>query len=322
MNKIISNKINLIRIISMFSIVLCHYLQYYNIYLAFWFNVGVQIFFIISAVLYGAKDIKDFKTFWKNKVFKLLIPYYIVLICYFFISYIFDKNNFSLLNVFYYFTGSQAFNTSISPIAHFWFISYILIFYMIIYLLQKYDISKDKNFFLKLLLIMIGIQAFQFLNIININASYLNLFISSYYLSRRYFKYKIKDNYKLIFIVSFIICLIGIPIQICFENMHLTNLYYKLFIVYHDYIHCVLGIVLFLLFVKILPSINNKYINYLSNISYYVYLVHQIFILGAFSLLKYKYGIGLSLIAIIIFSNLLYFLTQWTNHKFLNKKKL
>ena len=104
--------------------------------------------------------------------------------------------------------------------------------------------------------------------------------------------------------------------------MHLTNLYYKLFIVYHDYIHCVLGIVLFLLFVKILPSINNKYINYLSNISYYVYLVHQIFILGAFSLLKYKYGIGLSLIAIIIFSNLLYFLTQWTNHKFLNKKKL
>ena len=56
MDKIISNKLNLIRIISMIMIVICHYLQFYDNYMAYWFNVGVQIFFLLSGVLYGCKE--------------------------------------------------------------------------------------------------------------------------------------------------------------------------------------------------------------------------------------------------------------------------
>lgn len=37
-------KISFIRMIAMFSIILCHFFQYYHLELAWWFNVGVQVF--------------------------------------------------------------------------------------------------------------------------------------------------------------------------------------------------------------------------------------------------------------------------------------
>ena len=47
--------ISLIRFISTIMIVSCHFLQYFNLELAWWLNVGVQIFFIMSGFLYGNK---------------------------------------------------------------------------------------------------------------------------------------------------------------------------------------------------------------------------------------------------------------------------
>lgn len=40
-------------------IVACHFLQYYQNGLSQWLNVGVQIFFILSGVLYGNKELGE-----------------------------------------------------------------------------------------------------------------------------------------------------------------------------------------------------------------------------------------------------------------------
>lgn len=45
--------ISFIRLISFLLIITCHIQQYLNIVLAWWFNVGVQIFLCISGYLYG-----------------------------------------------------------------------------------------------------------------------------------------------------------------------------------------------------------------------------------------------------------------------------
>ena len=132
MDKITSNKLNLIRIISMIMIVLCHYLQFYENRLAFWFNVGVQIFFILSGVLYGCKDVKDYKKFWKNKFFKLYLPYIVVVLIFFIFNLLFHAGEMGFLDVFYYITATQAFTNNVGPIAHLWFMSYIFLFYLLI----------------------------------------------------------------------------------------------------------------------------------------------------------------------------------------------
>ena len=64
------NAISMLRFISMLMIIACHICQHYEIELAFWFNVGVQVFFMISGFLYGQKDINNpFAWFWNAILF-------------------------------------------------------------------------------------------------------------------------------------------------------------------------------------------------------------------------------------------------------------
>ena len=72
--------ISAIRFIAMLMIILCHFLQYYANELAWWFNVGVQIFFVLSGFLYGNKAIDSPIPFFAKQFKKILLPYYLFLI--------------------------------------------------------------------------------------------------------------------------------------------------------------------------------------------------------------------------------------------------
>jgi peptidoglycan/LPS O-acetylase OafA/YrhL len=70
--------ISLIRLLSMLMIISCHIMQYYDLELAWWFNVGVQIFLCISGFLYGQKNIDNVTDFYNKRLKKILIPYYVM----------------------------------------------------------------------------------------------------------------------------------------------------------------------------------------------------------------------------------------------------
>ena len=48
--------ISLLRLIATLSILICHIFQFYNNFLAWWLNVGVVVFLIISGYLYGLRE--------------------------------------------------------------------------------------------------------------------------------------------------------------------------------------------------------------------------------------------------------------------------
>lgn len=54
-----SSGITWLRALSMISIVICHLAQFYQNNMSQVFNVGVQIFIIISGFLYGCKTIEN-----------------------------------------------------------------------------------------------------------------------------------------------------------------------------------------------------------------------------------------------------------------------
>lgn len=67
--------IQIARIIAMISIILCHIIKYYTFipgsqFLNVVFNVGVQIFLLISGFLYGQKKINDFHLFFVRRIQK------------------------------------------------------------------------------------------------------------------------------------------------------------------------------------------------------------------------------------------------------------
>ena len=90
--------ISLLRMLSVFSIISCHIMQFYNNELAWWFNTGVQVFLLISGFLYSQKNVKV-KEFYKKNITKILFDYYV----YFFIVLLFyillKKDYLNILNV-------------------------------------------------------------------------------------------------------------------------------------------------------------------------------------------------------------------------------
>src|SRR5690554_5409881 len=64
----------------MIFIVLSHLFQYYSSFPFLIFNIGVQLFFIISGILYGNKLVSNYKEWFKKRFKKVLIPYYLYVI--------------------------------------------------------------------------------------------------------------------------------------------------------------------------------------------------------------------------------------------------
>ena len=67
-----------LRALAILLIIACHFLQGMGNSLAFVFNVGVQIFLIISGYLYGTKDIET-KKWIKKRLVKVYMPYLVLL---------------------------------------------------------------------------------------------------------------------------------------------------------------------------------------------------------------------------------------------------
>lgn len=118
----------------MLMIISCHVMQYYDLELAWWFNVGVQVFLCISGFLYGQKNIDDVIDFYNKRLKKILIPYYLVFIPFGIIEFIFARDVFSIRD----FMMGLILCSTIKGSGHLWFIPTILMCYLITPLLQGY----------------------------------------------------------------------------------------------------------------------------------------------------------------------------------------
>ena len=72
--------ISYLRVYSMLCIVFCHFLQAYNNNWAWVFNIGVQVFLLISGFLYGHKHIDSWKYWFYHRFIRIYIPYFLFLV--------------------------------------------------------------------------------------------------------------------------------------------------------------------------------------------------------------------------------------------------
>ena len=132
--------IQIIRIVAMFFILFCHFFNEIGNKLAVlgqFFNVGVFIFFIISAYLYGKKNITNSLKWIKRRVVQICVPVYIWLI-FVNVIYLITRTDVKYINNLFYVLNIQAFvNYSLQGLEHLWFISIILIIYLITIILNK-----------------------------------------------------------------------------------------------------------------------------------------------------------------------------------------
>ena len=151
--------ISLIRFISFVFIVSCHFLQFFGNELAWWFNVGVQMFLIISGYLYGVKYFDkniDCFLFYKTRLLKILLPYYIVLLSVLLIHVVFI-HDISKVNI----LMALVCNKTIPGGEHLWYISTILMCYILTPIIASLLCqSVRKRFFVVLVILFLSCYIF------------------------------------------------------------------------------------------------------------------------------------------------------------------
>lgn len=305
------HSISAIRFFAMVCIIACHFCQYYELEAAWWLNVGVQIFFIISGFLYGNKEISGPIT-WVIKQFKkILIPYYIFLL-FAIVGYaIVAPERLGIKNV----IAAILTVGQIKGIGHLWFVSNILFCYIVTpYLAALRDYLKNRSLW-QAFLIIIGISVIYSLIGILTNAYFRPEHIICYVLG--FFTAVICKKYgnkvlRWFLWLSLIPCTLS-NILFCYlryfsgsDNGHVT-----------DYAHMFLGYSITIILMVLLKNIkDSKVLRFSDKYSYEIYITHQLFILSPLSLLRITtcnwFNIVITVIAIGLTGVLLHKISKLT----------
>ncbi len=282
----------------MLFIISCHIFQFYNNELAWWFNVGVQIFLIVSGYLYAKKEVKSKKEFYSKQFQKIIIPYYIyistIIIIYFLI-----KNNFISIEIIF---KSLLFIDEIKGLEHLWFIRYILLCYLLIPVYQNIIVGKNSIFKIIILLFvneLIGLITNNFFNGTWLNCFVVGMLLNIYY---DYLKNEVINNLIMCVIIAFNIIEILLKYVM---NINFTWIFQIIFNKYCNICHLMLGVVLFLLLKDFYKKFfskrkHNKLLDLSDKYSFYIYITHHIFILGNYSIYKYIDNLLISTIVVIV----------------------
>lgn len=311
--------ISIIRFIAMCSIIACHFCQYYDSEWAWWLNIGVQIFFIVSGYLYGTRKIVEPITWLKRQFVKILIPYWLCLTLTLVPYYLYTPELLSIRRVVCAYLTLE----TIQGIGHLWFIGYILFCYLITpylsYLrdfLLRYSISKA----VVLIGLIFGIYS---VSCIIMSAHYrpgaVCCYVFGYFIASMENRTK-KDFIRVTLTYLIIPCLFLNSIYCYFR-------YYKHFDMYHgyiihltDYSRLCLGLVVTLSMMTFIKNVKEfSILRFSDKNSYEIYLIHQFFILSPFTILGLTefpiIDILLTLCIILLFG----WLVHQIDRKILNK---
>lgn len=275
-----------IRVCAMWMIIACHLMsqtQYSLAHIAAMFlNVGVELFFMISAYLYGWRKINsDVKSWYKKRLCRIAVPCYIFLILLFCI-YLGRELNIDGSNWCAQFLFLQGFEIYVFGAEHLWFITVLLFCYLITPLLQwvEYRYSFKRR-------------------LICFSVSVASQIVATYYISTQLGRYWLLVNFYAIcyelgsrklkcqtikqFFFAAMLGLLGVVGRLIGKVYVDETIVYNVFI--SGITHCMLAASIF----GILQFLTNnrcagKLALYLDSISYEAYLVHYMLIGGPISL--------------------------------------
>ena len=269
-------------------IIICHIFQTYGNELAWWFNVGVQIFLIISGYLYSKKDYSKESplNILKKQFKKILLPYYlflpIVIVLYSFLC----PQYLSFTSIVKYILCCGV----IEGQGHFWFIPYILFCYLITpYLYWIKSLANDYSLIKTLFTYCFVIIAFIILSFAfhsYFNASYIVCYFIGYFIGDIFIRFKEKFNIIYYITLCFAILFCGLKLYVLYiAPVSLNGVVLSIFNLFKLYSHLLLGLAVFLTLLK-LPNIKyNKVLSFSDKYSYEIFIVHSLFIRSPLHLL-------------------------------------
>lgn len=306
------------RLLAMIMILLCHYCQFFDLELAWWFNVDVQVFFIISGFLYGQRRIEDPVAFIQRRFGKIMTPFWIYLMGVTAFLIIFDKEAVSVSSIIGALSGAKPY----SGVEHLWFIPYIMFCYLITPLLDslKARIEKQDSFFRCLWIVILIPVAELFYRMYGFyfRPSRVACYIVGYIYAIQINDWR-KDKRKqaVASYVLIVIALIMNAIRVYCKYYYPSKLVgtaLSLFDLFEQYSHVALGLAIFVGCLELFKNAKYNAVLELSDkYSFYIYIVHHIIVNSKYSVFVWISNIffatTISVALIALSGTVLYYIT-------------
>lgn len=324
-----SFSIKIERIIATIMIFLCHTVFLFGEFIAIssqFFNIGVDVFLIISAYLFSSNKTSDYKVlnWYKKRFFRITTPYYLLLL-FLLLYYFFFGVNFNVSDYFGYYVFSQGLTENYLPgLSHLWYITAIVLAYIITPFLYKIRKTNTANIcafliFLTAIFVVLTIFVKPILETIYFCILEYTLFFMIFSKNKK--NIEIIKEFKLdkVFVTVVLVilfCILKIVSNILLDG---TNFYMYLLV---PIIDMLIGASIFAFIFSASKCLypwftknNNmlKVINHLDSISFEFYLVHYLVITGPVNLvlqLNSALNFILILFASYILSLLLHVLSE------------
>lgn len=275
-------------------IIACHFAQAYGYSISFLLNTGVQIFFLTSGFLYGKIDVTQLLDFYKKRLLRVYVPYALVVAIVLLIQGLIGVWQFNVRDVLIYVFNLQGFvSTSVDGLNHLWFLSILMICYLLVPWLQR--LLNYKPWLLVGAVVVASLVEFLLVQKMYPICAWIVLFIAGMV----YGKYE-SPKVSLAALVGATILVAGmLPF---FRLEHLVDAGWAH---YSVWLHCGLAIFIFTAIYYLLPKVASENANLpmlkeIDKISYEVYLVHHPLIMGPLALLTITPYAGLNIAIILI----------------------
>lgn len=279
--------ISFIRFLSLCMIIACHICQFYENELAWWLNCGVQIFLLISGFLYGQRDYIEPVEFYKRNIPKILIDYYLYLVVILPVYVLIAHYKITIIDFFKLLLGL---GTDIPGLGHLWYISTIVVCYLITPLALRIIKPQIKMVSLFGLFIIAEVMGYI---IPGITGAWINCYVIGLLLGNWYSFNRNTDFFKKISIVSTPCMLFLCGVEIAAKYMvhvEMNGIAGKILNTVFHYGHISLALFIFTgLMWRIHYHIDgnkefiSKFLGYSDKYSYDMYIVHLFFVLGPYS---------------------------------------
>ncbi len=285
-----SSAVSLIRVLAITMIFSCHILQYYKIPLAYWLNVGVEMFLFISGFLFGGQYIPNWRRWFSNRARRLLPDYYITLFFALILFFCIKGVRISPTKIISYLTVTQDFfDIEVPGLGHLWYITCIWFCYLLIpfFHFLRNRVSLSKNIFFHLVILPLVLILFSyFLRLLPLRYSRDVWIFALGYLMAMLFHDNI-PKYIIIFAVilaSGFTLLRGLLELYSYFNSNFLILIGKGIIAPYSKVAFSFALCLVLIYVCRIGQ--SSIVRYIDRYSYNIYLIHVVFILGPLSFLN------------------------------------
>lgn len=293
--QIFSPHISVLRVYSMFLIIITHFLSWRNIDDFQIASVGVACFLFISGYLYGDKNIENRKDWIKNRIKRVLVPFWILAIALSIYLIVKGDYQFALRQIVESLFNLQGLhnvlhfpialgNGHMPGLAHCWFLTIIMLCYIGVIFLKNSCAEKfgDNHPGILLLLVIALHIAFCF---INIAIGCFVIFFVGYFFRRLEYLSKTLNYFfaKMTFVM-----LLAVAIRIVLKKIIDGDFFYDFFISSFSSNVCAIWCFIFVKWIcgrsSLLATITaKKNWKWIDNMTYPLYLTHYMFLKEPFA---------------------------------------